>query len=277
MGQVSSSKTQDAANIYTKANGQEWIPDDVLLEIFVRLPGKELLNSHQLVCKRWHSLINSQTVWKMKCERDFGYSKELIHLLAQENFKIIYFKNPYKSNLIKNHDASQEYKHWKILARGGDRFKVENAPAGCDPIEQYIEEHQKKADGPIGCWTTSYGLCSKCQLIDLHKSGVSSIVMDTLKPEIHISEWYASRFDCGCEYRLTVELLGSDQSQVLDKWTFEDVLSAGRSWIKAEHVFKDYKTGVCYIRYHHEGKDTQYWAGWYGVKMTLSSVTLKFA
>ena len=41
-----------------------------------------------------------------------------------------------------------------------------------------------------------------------------------------------------------------------------------------QYTFSGYKPGVRYIRYFHGGKDTQFWAGHYGVKMTLSTVRL---
>lgn len=40
------------------------------------------------------------------------------------------------------------------------------------------------------------------------------------------------------------------------------------------HVFRDYGPGVRYIRFRHGGKDTQYWAGWYGIRVTDSSVEI---
>ncbi|KAJ8308365.1 hypothetical protein KUTeg_013239 [Tegillarca granosa] len=43
---------------------------------------------------------------------------------------------------------------------------------------------------------------------------------------------------------------------------------------EVRHTFKSYPSGLRYILYKHRGKDTQFWAGYYGAKMTLS--TLKF-
>lgn len=40
------------------------------------------------------------------------------------------------------------------------------------------------------------------------------------------------------------------------------------------HVFRDYGPGVRYIRFAHGGKDTQFWAGWYGIRVTDSSVEI---
>ena len=39
------------------------------------------------------------------------------------------------------------------------------------------------------CFATSYGACVKEQTIDLVEEGVSVKVLDTMKPDIDISEW----------------------------------------------------------------------------------------
>lgn len=38
------------------------------------------------------------------------------------------------------------------------------------------------------------------------------------------------------------------------------------------HVFQNYGPGVRYICFTHGGKDTQFWAGWYGIRVTDSCV-----
>lgn len=40
------------------------------------------------------------------------------------------------------------------------------------------------------------------------------------------------------------------------------------------HVFKNYGKGVRYVRFVHGGKDTQFWAGWYGIRVTNSCVEI---
>jgi len=45
---------------------------------------------------------------------------------------------------------------------------------------------------------------------------------------------------------------------------------------QASHVFCNYPAGIRYIGFYHKGKDTQFWAGHYGAKMTRSNVTLNF-
>ena len=76
------------------------IPDDILEEISLRLPASDLVRSCAKVCKRWRDIINSQTLWKEKCKRDYYYTN--IMFKDVEDFKKLYFKNPYKSNLVRN-------------------------------------------------------------------------------------------------------------------------------------------------------------------------------
>ena len=47
-----------------------------------------------------------------------------------------------------------------------------------------------------------------------------------------------------------------------------------REWDRLEHTFRDYPSGVRYIQFKDFGKDTKYWAGFYGAK--LAGATVKF-
>lgn len=118
---------------------------------------------------------------------------------------------------------------------------------------------------------------------------------------------YAPRWDCGSEYRMTVQLLDhkkkvlrefapetvyfpqwNDQQwhQVCTKpqvqWSFR--VKRTTDWLidfcslinyfQLIHVFKNYGPGVRYIKFTHGGKDTQFWAGWYGIRVTDSCVEI---
>lgn len=88
---------------------------------------------------------------------------------------------------------------------------------------------------------------------------------------------YAPRWDCGSEYEICVQLLGAKKKHVLktfrpDKVTFQQWND--QKWSQVTHVFKNYGRGVRYIRFMHGGKDTQFWAGWYGIRVTNSSVEI---
>ena len=81
------------------------VPEDVLFEISLRLPAKDLLLSCALVCKGWHDLIETEGFWRAKCVYDNVYSHKTLHLLPNEQGKRLYMGRPYIYNLIKNYNA----------------------------------------------------------------------------------------------------------------------------------------------------------------------------
>ncbi|XP_048734147.1 F-box only protein 44-like isoform X1 [Ostrea edulis] len=241
------------------------LPDTVLLHILSFVNEKDLLLKSSLVCKTWKRLIDSQTLWRTKCERAGYYSQSLLPN-PPGDFKKYYFQNPYNRNLIKNPCAKEHFNSWEITKDGGDHFVTEDKPCGSHPLEKFTD-----IKGPYRCWVTSYGWCEKHQIIDLIAEGCSPAVLDEIRPEIQVSEWYAARFDCKMEYHIKVKLLDGE-SKVLNKWSFSDEKEAGRDWFKVEHIFTSYPKGVRFIKFQHKGKDRQFWAGHYGSKFTMASV-----
>jgi hypothetical protein len=77
------------------------LPETVLLHVLSFVNEKDLLLKCSLVCKTWKRLIDSQTLWRTKCERAGYYSQSLLPS-PPEDFKKYYFQNPYNRNLIKN-------------------------------------------------------------------------------------------------------------------------------------------------------------------------------
>uniref|UniRef100_A0A8C0IFD7 FBA domain-containing protein n=1 Tax=Bubo bubo TaxID=30461 RepID=A0A8C0IFD7_BUBBB len=114
-------------------------------------------------------------------------------------------------------------------------------------------------------FVTSYGPCFKSQLITLQKEGYWNQLMDEKRPEIVVKDWYAARFDCGCRYELTVRLLSEDYIVLDENFPLS---------LQISHTFQNYPAGVRYIWFQHGGQDTQFWAGWYGVRVTNSSITI---
>ncbi|XP_048051093.1 F-box only protein 6-like isoform X2 [Megalobrama amblycephala] len=174
------------------------------------------------------------------------------------------FNDDVRSNLIKNPRAKDGLQGWEIVKNGGDGWVTgtNNKPHPDDTV--------------TNCFITSYCLCLKRQLIDLKKEGYSDAFMDLRQPRIRISDWYAPRADCGSEYQICVELLDQNKKPirsfkpkkiVFQQWNDEP-------WRRVTHVFKDYGPGVRFIRFTHGGKDMQFWKGWYGVRITNSSVKI---
>ncbi|KAL3872997.1 hypothetical protein ACJMK2_036161 [Sinanodonta woodiana] len=248
------------------------LPDELLEGVLSHLPGLSLVTSCCYVCKKWNELIQSQGLWKEKCHRENYVIPSCHSSYSSIDFRKIYFLNPYGRNLLKNPDATNGFANWKILQNGGDQFTCEKEAVGINPIFQYAP-----VEGHVPCWVTSYTECKKTQLVDLIQCGCSADVLDELQPAIEISEWYGGRFDCGVQYNINVRLLSEDACTVLDEFKFEDTKPAGRDWFHVSHMFQNYGKGLKYIQYTHGGQDTQFWAGHYGVKITLSSIMFNFS
>ncbi|KAI4824206.1 hypothetical protein KUCAC02_012735 [Chaenocephalus aceratus] len=96
-------------------------------------------------------------------------------------------------------------------------------------------------------FVTSYGMCRKEQLIDLEKEGYNA--------SFRITSSLTSKY-----------LIGMHRDGIV-AWN-------DQNWNQLTHVFQNYGPGVRYIRFTHGGRDTQFWAGWYGVRVTDSSVEI---
>uniref|UniRef100_A0A3B5MCH4 FBA domain-containing protein n=1 Tax=Xiphophorus couchianus TaxID=32473 RepID=A0A3B5MCH4_9TELE len=155
---------------------------------------------------------------------------------------------------------AEEFRGWRILDEGGDQWKIEGT------MVQHSNPAVKKN------YVTSY-LCRKQQLINLREEGYSPSFMDEFQPHIRISD-YAPRWDCGSIYEICVQLL-NDEQDVLKEFSPEPISFPqwnDQQWNQMVHVFKNYGPGVRYVRFIHGGKDTQFWAGWYGIRVTESCV-----
>lgn len=80
------------------------ILEELLIEILSFVSFKDLICNCRLVCKQWKCLIDSQSVWRLKCERE-NVKLPSYKLLQLPDF---YYRNIYihsrskMKNLIKN-------------------------------------------------------------------------------------------------------------------------------------------------------------------------------
>jgi len=160
----------------------------------------------------------------------------------------------------KNLAADPEYTDFVDLDIMG--YKIENNPVNCQEI--------LNASGSIAqCFATSYSLGKKLQIIKLNEEHIGSIM-----PKVEIEEFYTSRRDCGSEYYLNVYVINS-KFEIIDTFNFNETMpkSGEGEWKNVNHTF-DFKEKFQYIIFYHAGKDTSYWDGYYGSKMTNGSVKL---
>lgn len=119
----------------------------------------------------------------------------------------------------------------------------------------------------------------KRQVVDLLAEEFSPDLLDS-QPAVNIEDWYCGRSDCGCTYQLTVSLLDENQ-EVLQEFKPDPVTldpdsdDCDCSWTQITHTFSDYGPGLRFISFEHGGQDTKYWDGWFGVRVTGSSVSIE--
>ncbi|KAM6980787.1 F-box only protein 2 [Aplochiton taeniatus] len=172
-------------------------------------------------------------------------------------------------NLLKNPNGEEQMEFWELTENGGSQWKCEELPGDCG--------HDFCGDNSVTkCFSTSFELCLKRQVIDLQAEGYSPDDLDA-QPTVTVEDWYSGRTDCGCTYQLTVCLLDENQ-MVLQEFQPSpltlDPDCDDCSWKKMTHTFSEYGHGLRFITFEHGGQDTKYWDGWFGVRVTGSAVYL---
>lgn len=242
------------------------LPENILLEVFIHVPARQLLRSCRPVCSLWRDIIDLMTLWKRKCLQEGFITKDWDEPVA--DWKIFFFLCSLRRNLLHNPCAEEEMRSWKLDFNGGHRWKVESLPGdhGTDFPDLRVKKY----------FVTSFELCLKSQLIDLKAEGYWEELLDRFRPDIVVTDWFAPRADCGCTYNIQVKLLSADYIVLksfepppvtIQQWN-------DSKWTEVSHTFSDYPPGVRYIHFQHGGKDTQYWAGWYGPRVTNSSIII---
>ncbi|KAL0978451.1 hypothetical protein UPYG_G00170580 [Umbra pygmaea] len=171
-------------------------------------------------------------------------------------------------NLLKNPAGEEDMAFWELTENGGSQWKVEELPGDSG--------YEFAVGGVTKYFTTSYELCLKRQVVDLLAEGYSGEDLDA-QPDVTVEDWYSGRSDCGCSYQLSVLLLDADQ-EVIQEFTNDPVTldpdCDDCSWKQVRHTFSNYGPGLRFISFEHGGQDTKFWDGWFGVRVTGSSVTV---
>ncbi|XP_056098238.1 uncharacterized protein fbxo44.9 [Rhinichthys klamathensis goyatoka] len=238
------------------------VPLAVVEEILLNLPEHQVVRVCRLVCREWKELVDSAAHWRERCRREGIQPCDASR--PPKDWRLFYFITKKRRNLLKNPRADDDLHGWEIVQNGGDRWAA--------------EENRKPFpdDTVTKCFVTSYGLCLKRQLIDLTEEGYSGAFMDQLQPPIKISDWYTPHSHCGSEYRICVVLLDEKKKPISTFQPYKVFLQQGDNypWCQMTRVFKDYGPGVRFISFTHGGKDTRFWAGRYGIRLTNSSVEI---
>uniref|UniRef100_A0A9L0RA66 F-box protein 6 n=1 Tax=Equus caballus TaxID=9796 RepID=A0A9L0RA66_HORSE len=242
------------------------LPENILLEVFTHVPARQLLLSCRPVCSLWRDLVDVSTLWKRKSLLKGFITEDWDQPVA--DWKIFFFLCSLRRNLLRNPCAEEGMASWQIISNGGDHWRVESLPGahGTDFPDSRVKKY----------FVTSYDLCLKSQLVDLKAEGYWEELLDTFRPDIVVKDWFAARADCGCTYRIGVHLTSADYITLasfepppvtIEQWN-------DARWTEVSHTFSDYPPGVRHILFQHGGQDTQFWAGWYGPRVTNSSIII---
>ncbi|XP_006004332.1 F-box only protein 2 [Latimeria chalumnae] len=245
----------------------ESLPEAVLVKILAYIPVVELIVVCRLVCRQWKETVDGPAVWVLKCQQD-GFACDSLEK-QPEDWQVFYFLNAKKRNLIQNPCGQDGLESWQITENGGDMWKVLELPGDCG------REFPNKTASQ--CFVASYEWCKKYQLVDLLAAGYWEEMLDTVQPDIVIKDWYAARSDCGCVYLLSVQLL-SDTENVIQEFLPEEIVInqfSDANWHEISHTFSKYGPGVRYIKFEHGGKDNQFWNGWFGPRITNSTILVE--
>uniref|UniRef100_A0A6I8PFS8 F-box protein 27 n=1 Tax=Ornithorhynchus anatinus TaxID=9258 RepID=A0A6I8PFS8_ORNAN len=89
---------------------------------------------------------------------------------------------------------------------------------------------------------------------------------------------WGAREDCGCEYALTVQLLAANRQSELARFGVQpDPIPQwnDNAYRQVSHVFRGFGRGVRFVVFRHRGKDSMFWKGHYGARVTHSSLVVR--
>ncbi|XP_041130876.1 F-box only protein 44-like isoform X2 [Polyodon spathula] len=154
---------------------------------------------------------------------------------SQADWRIFYFLSQWRRNLLSNPRAEEGFNNWTLCTNGGNKWKIE-------PVDL---QHALPDETVQKYFVTSFS--------------------------------YAPRWDCGSKYEVCIQLLSAKQ-KVIQQFKPEPVIFPqwnDMEWKQMTHVFSGYGRGVRFVKFSHGGSDTQFWAGWYGIRVTDSSVMVE--
>ena len=279
-------------------------PDEVLQNIFIRLNGNCICKNIILVCKRWRDIVENNYFWitkseleKKNIEKATRYFQNFETLVAKK----LYFKNPFERNLIKNPCGNDGFKDWCLTETQGDAqpidlkdyylknkyntidaidwskewpiqkngWSIESEDVGCKPLNNENESIKR--------FVTSYYPAIKFQLIDLEEEGLTKDMIKNSTIRIRFSENFTNRNFCGLRYQLCVRLLNEKYEKIKEFVYNQEIdRSDDSEWHTVVDEFKISRENLRFIYYYHKGSDNIFWAGYYGAKITNSSVQLFF-
>ncbi|XP_070615390.1 F-box only protein 44-like [Erythrolamprus reginae] len=266
-----------ASSLQRKEPRLQDLPEDTLLDILSRVPKQDLIHSCRLVCKRWRYLVDLPVLWKRKCER-LGFRLEQLEG-GLPDWRAFFFGLS-KRNLLRNVCGRAGRRYWELLpADWMADWMPEDIPRGFKRHFSMMFKKNRKCPLPDTVWTCFVptwhqvgGLrffVKKKQRVTLKDRGIPNWVMDEMKPQITVKDWYFNVDNS--HYQLTVSLLSAD-GKVLQNYCkmFEvrERVPTVEEWREVSFIFDNYPPGVRHVDFEHR-------VGWRSdVKVTNSSITV---
>ncbi|XP_060041879.1 F-box only protein 27 isoform X2 [Erinaceus europaeus] len=214
------------------------LPPELLLLVLSHVPPRVLLGRCRRVCRGWRALVDGQALWLL--------------ILARDHPALL----PVARGCLPPGVVGPKYLARFCVLRPMARNLIRN-PCGQDGLQKWMVRHG--GDG----W-----------LVEPNLTPVPGAPSQTCFAS---SFRWGARHDCGCRYRLLVQLLDASH-MTLDEFSAEP--EPIEQWNNCAshhvtHVFSNIQKGLRFVSFQHWGQDTKFWAGHYGARVTNSSVIVR--
>lgn len=270
MGKLSSKMSVPPAyeDLYPGVDSFSLLPDELKSIIFSLLSIQEL-KEVCLVCREWYDIAMDPGTMEQALVNDgsiepgLGLGQLFETSLEWRRLREV---NPFKGNLLKNPNFSRTTAPWRTT---GDYTLEGPEVHGAQPLPVEAECDLSTNKAVV----TSYTWFHRSQSINLTRIPKIQKMFDLYKVYVCWSVWIAPRFDCSSVYKSHIEPRNNNYKQPQSPATLSDVsLAAGTEWeYHTKRVKLDRSSEIVYAE---KGKDSQFWAGHYGVKIFNPTIRL---
>ncbi|XP_036689989.1 F-box only protein 27-like [Balaenoptera musculus] len=234
--------------------GLSELPTELLEMVLSHVPPHVLLGRCRWVCRRWRDLVDCQALW--------------LNILARDHAALW----PVVSTCLPPADDPRPCVLGRFCELRPIGRNLLRNPKGLDLLPVCLQVKVPLPQGPGRWWCHK-----KKQVLDLEKEGFWPELLDSGKMEICVSDWWAGRQGTDNIYHLIIQLLDANQS-ILDH--FSSVPVPIRQWrnnvsFEVNHVFSNFKKGVCFVSCEHWVQDMEFLSEHYGVSLPNSSVIVR--
>uniref|UniRef100_A0AC35TPH6 FBA domain-containing protein n=1 Tax=Rhabditophanes sp. KR3021 TaxID=114890 RepID=A0AC35TPH6_9BILA len=238
---------------------------------------RELVKSHQLVCKTWKNIISARSFWILKSNeegcRELLPPRDILAAYPDVNwdFPRIFIKQPFNRNLIKNCSGKHRKNGWLC-------HSYKHAVLPEQPPEN-VEEHDPLINT---CFSFSLIPSVKTQIINFRDYGFDNEFLSKFKPTIEISEMYAHPLHASFLYTMKVEFVSStdvDSAQNnLNEFKFRSEVPSVNptEWCEVKNAFKNYRKDVEFIEFCSGSRSIYGGNGVCGPKTAEASVIFRY-